>query len=52
MHQNSILIKKIKLDATVRSVIYFIAKSLYMFRVSTAPIIRMQGEACILIRTL
>jgi len=29
-----------QLDATVCSVIYFTAKSLYMFQVSTAPIIR------------
>ena len=36
---NSVLIK-IQLDATVCSLIYFNAKSLYMFRVSTAPIIR------------
>jgi len=39
VHQNSKLIK-IQLDATVRRLIYFTAKSLYMFRVSTAPIIR------------
>ena len=39
VHHNSILIK-IQLDATVCSLIYFTAKSLYMFRVSTAPIIR------------
>ena len=31
---------KIQLDATVYSPIYFTAKLLYMFRVSTAPIIR------------
>jgi len=31
---------KIQLDATVCSLIYFTAKSLYMFRVSTAPIIK------------
>ena len=31
---------KIQLDATVRSLIYFTAKSLYVFRVSTAPIMR------------
>jgi len=31
---------KIQLDATVCSLIYFIAKSLYMFRASTAFIIR------------
>ena len=35
----SVLIK-IQLDATVCSLIYFTAKSLYMFRVSTAPITR------------
>ena len=39
VHHNSILIK-IQLDATVGSLIYFTAKSLYMFRVSIAPIIR------------
>jgi len=39
VHHNSILIK-IQLDATVCSLIYFTAKSLYMFRLSTAPIIR------------
>jgi len=39
MHRTSILIK-IQLDTTVRSLIYFTAKSLYMFRVPTAPIIR------------
>jgi len=39
VHHNSIVIK-IQLDATVCSLIYFTAKSLYMFRVSTAPIIR------------
>jgi len=33
MHHNSILIK-IQLDATVWRLIYFTAKSLYMFRVS------------------
>jgi len=31
---------KIRLDATVRNLIYFTAKSLYMFQVCTAPIIR------------
>ena len=31
---------KIQLDATVCSLSYFTAKSLYMFRLSTAPIIR------------
>ena len=36
MHHNSILIK-IQLDATERSLIYFTAKSLYMFRVSQHP---------------
>ena len=36
---NAILIK-VQLDATVCSLIYFTAKSLYMFRVFTAPIIR------------
>ena len=35
----SVLIK-IQLDATVCSLIYFTAKSLYMFRVSTTPTIR------------
>jgi len=38
VYHNSILIK-ITLDATVCSLIYFTANSLYMFRVSTAPII-------------
>jgi len=37
--RSDILIK-IQLDATVRSLIYFTAQSLYMFRVSTALIIR------------
>jgi len=36
MLHNSILIK-VQLDATVSSLIYFTAKSLYMFRVSTHP---------------
>ena len=36
----SIVIYYLLLDATVCSRIYFTAKSLYMFRVSTAPIIR------------
>ena len=36
MHNNSISIK-IQLDATERSLIYFTAKSLYMFRVSQHP---------------
>ena len=36
MHHNSIL-NKIQLDATVCSLIYFTAKSLYMFRVSQHP---------------
>ena len=36
VHHNSILIK-IQLDATVCSLIYFTAKSLYMFRVSQHP---------------
>ena len=36
---NSILIK-IQLDAAVGSLIYSTAKSLYMFRLPTAPIIR------------
>jgi len=31
---------KVQLDAPVCSLIYFTANSLYMFRVSTAPIIR------------
>ena len=44
MHRNSILIK-IQLDATVCSLIYFTAKSLYMFRVSTAPIIRSRARS-------
>jgi len=35
---------KIQLDATVWSLIYFTAKSLYMFRVSNAPIIRSTGN--------
>jgi len=39
VYRNSILIK-IQLDATVCTLIYFTAKSLYMFRVSTAPIIK------------
>jgi len=39
VHRNSIL-TKIQLDATVRSLIHFTAKSLYMFRMSTAPINR------------
>jgi len=36
----NVLLIKIQLDATVCSLIYFTAKSLYMFRVSTAPVIR------------
>ena len=36
VHHNSILIK-IQLDATVGSLVYFTAKSLYMFRVSQHP---------------
>jgi hypothetical protein len=36
VYRNSIL-NKIKLDATVRSLIYFTAKSLYMFWVSPHP---------------
>jgi len=36
MHHNSIL-NKIQLDATVCSLIYFTAKSLYMFLVSPHP---------------
>jgi len=39
VNHKSILIK-IQPDATVCSLIYFTAKSLYMFRVPTAPIIR------------
>ena len=39
MHHNSKLIN-IQLDATVCSLIYFTSKSLYMFRVPTAPVIR------------
>ena len=38
--QKFLILIKIQLDAAVRSLIYFTAKSLYMFRVSTAPIIR------------
>ena len=36
----NLILNKIQLDATVRSPIYFTAKSLYMFRVPNAPIIR------------
>jgi len=39
IHFSNLILIKIQLDATVRSLIYFAAKSLYMFRVSTAPII-------------
>jgi len=35
-----IILIKLQLDAAVCSLIYFTAKSLYLFRVSTAPIIR------------
>jgi len=39
VHHNLILIK-IQADAIVGSLIYFTAKSLHMFRMLTAPIIR------------
>jgi len=35
-----LILIKIQLDATVGSLVYFTAKSLYMFRLPTAPIIR------------
>ena len=43
MNHKSVVIKT-QLDATVRRMIYFTAKSLYTFRVSTAPIIRSRAE--------